>query len=79
MSSPIATPTRYIGLDLHKHYLIALALDPSGEQTGGPWRVALDRLDDWARQHLTRLEAVAVAIPPTPTPCMMHSCPWCPR
>jgi transposase len=62
MSSPIATPTRYIGLDLHKHYLIAIAVDAAGEQTGGPWRVTLDRLDDWARQHLTPLDAVAVEI-----------------
>jgi len=49
-------------LDLHKHYLIALAVNPAGEQTGGPWRVPLDRLDDWARQHLTPLDAVAVEI-----------------
>jgi len=62
MSVPSATPTRFIGLDLHKHYLIALAVDAAGEQTGGPWRVTLDHLDDWARAHLTRLDAVAVEI-----------------
>jgi transposase len=62
MSSSTATPTRFIGLDLHKHYLIALAVDAAGEQTGGPWRVTLEHLNDWARQHLTRLDAVAVEI-----------------
>ena len=62
MSSLTATPTRFIGLDLHKHYLIALAVNPTGEQVGGPWRVTLDHLDAWARQHLTRLDAVAVEI-----------------
>jgi transposase len=62
MSSPSATPTRYIGRDLHKHYLIAIAVDASGEWTGGPWRVTLDRLDNWAHQHLTPLDAVAVEI-----------------
>ena len=62
MSSPSATPTRFIGLDLHKHYLIAIAVNPAGEQTGGPWRVTLDHLEAWARQHLTRLDAVAVEI-----------------
>ncbi len=62
MSSPTTTPTRYIGLDLHKHYLIAVAADPAGEQVGGPWRVTLDHLVTWAHQHLTRLDAVAVEI-----------------
>ena len=62
MSSVSATPTRFVGLDLHKHYLIAMAVDVAGEQTGGPWRVTLDHLDDWARAHLTRLDAVAVEI-----------------
>jgi transposase len=62
MSAPPATPTRFIGLDLHKHYLIALAVDPTGEPVGGPWRVTLSHLDNWAHQHLTRLDAVAVEI-----------------
>ena len=62
MSSPPATPTRFVDIDLHKHYLIALAVDAAGEQTGGPWRVMPEHLDDWARQHLTRLDAVAVEI-----------------
>lgn len=62
MSSPSATPTRFIGLDLHKHYLIAIAVDPAGAHVGGPWRVTLEHFDAWARQHLTRLDAVAVEI-----------------
>ena len=62
MSSLTSTPTRYIGLDLHKHYLIAIAVTPSGVQTGGPWRVTLDHLDAWAHQHLTPLDALAVEI-----------------
>lgn len=61
-SSPPPTPTRFIGLDLHKHYLIAIAVNSAGEQTGGPWRVTLDHLDTWVQQHLTRLDAVAVEI-----------------
>ena len=33
-----ASPQRFIGLDIHKHYLIAIAVNPAGEQIGGPWR-----------------------------------------
>lgn len=62
MSAHPAIPTRFIGFDLHKHYLIALAVDPAGEPIGGPWRVTLEHLDEWARQHLTRQDAVAVEI-----------------
>lgn len=62
MSSLPTNPTRFIGLDLHKHYLIAIAVNSAGEQTGGPWRVTLDHLEAWAREHLAKLDAVAVEI-----------------
>ncbi len=62
MSAPPATPTRFIGLDLHKHYLMALAVNPAGEPIGGPWRVMLEHLDTWTHRHLTPLDAVAVEI-----------------
>jgi len=62
MSAPPTVPTRFIGLDLHKHYLIAVAVDPAGEPVGGPWRVMLDHLEAWAQQHLSQLDAVAVEI-----------------
>lgn len=55
-----SSPTRYIGLDVHKHYLIAIAVNPAGEQIGGPWRVQVLELDAWARRHLTRQDAVAL-------------------
>lgn len=55
-----SSPTRFIGLDVHKHYLIAIAVNPAGEQIGGPWRVQLLELDVWARRHLTRQDAVAL-------------------
>jgi transposase len=55
-----SSPTRFIGLDVHKHYLIAIAVNPAGEQIGGPWRVQLSDLDGWARRHLTRQDAVAL-------------------
>ncbi len=55
-----ASPQRFIGLDIHKHYLIAIAVNPAGEQIGGPWRAELLDLDAWAKRHLTRQDAVAL-------------------
>lgn len=55
-----STPQRFIGLDLHKHYLIAIAVNPAGEQIGGPWRAQLSNLDEWARTHLTPQDAVVL-------------------
>ena len=55
-----ASPQRFIGLDIHKHYLIAIAVNPAGEQIGGPWRAELSELDAWAKRRLTRQDAVAL-------------------
>ncbi len=55
-----ASPQRFIGLDIHKHYLIAIAVNPAGEQIGGPWRAELLELEAWAKRHLTRQDAVAL-------------------
>jgi transposase len=55
-----ATPTRFIGLDVHKHYLIALAVDPSGDQVGGPWRVQVSHLVEWAKKQLSPSDAVVL-------------------
>ena len=55
-----ASPQRFIGLDIHKHYLIAIAVNPAGEQIGGPWRAELLELEAWAKRHLTGQDAVAL-------------------
>ena len=55
-----ASPQRFIGLDIHKHYLIAIAVNPAGEQIGGPWRAELSELDAWAKRRLTDQDAVAL-------------------
>lgn len=60
MAENPASPQRFIGLDIHKHYLIAIAVNPAGEQIGGPWRAELSDLDEWARRHLTRQDALAL-------------------
>lgn len=60
MSEEKSTPKRFIGLDVHKHYLIAIAVNPAGEQIGGPWRAQLLKLDEWAKSHLMPQDAVAL-------------------
>ena len=55
-----STPQRFIGLDLHKHYLIAIGVNPAGEQVCGPYRVQLSHLDEWGRKHLTPQDALAL-------------------
>jgi transposase len=60
MSDSKSTPQRFVGLDVHKHYLIAIAVNPAGEQIGGPWRVQLSNLEEWAKSHLTLEDALAL-------------------
>lgn len=58
MGTPVPTPQRYIGLDIHKHYLIAIGVDPHGAPVLGPRRVEWHELEAWAEQHLTAQDAV---------------------
>jgi transposase len=53
-------PKRFIGLDVHKHYLIATGLDADLHQVYGPQRVQLDRLESWMRKTLTQEDAIAL-------------------
>jgi len=60
MSEEKTVPSRFIGLDVHKHYLIAIGVDAELNQVLGPQRVQLSNLDDWKRKHLTLQDAVAL-------------------
>jgi transposase len=51
---------RFIGLDVHKHYLIAIGVDADLNQVYGPRRVELVRLDAWMRKDLTPDDAVVL-------------------
>jgi hypothetical protein len=53
-------PDRFVGLDVHKHYLIAAAVDPDRNEVMGPRRVPLERLDTWVRKSLTPQDAVVL-------------------
>jgi transposase len=59
-----SSPQRFVGLAarVHKHYLIAIAVNPAGEQIGGPWRAQLADLAGWAQKHLGPQDAIALEV-----------------
>jgi len=52
--------TRYIGLDVHKHYLIALGVDENLETVLTARRVELSNLESWMKKVLTRQDEVVL-------------------
>jgi len=51
---------RYIGLDVHKHYLIALGVDDELQVVLPARRVELAHLESWMKKHLTRQDDVVL-------------------
>lgn len=60
MHTSPARPQRFIGLDLHKHYLIACTVDAEQQLLGSAQRVELSRLDNWIRTQLSTQDAVVL-------------------
>jgi transposase len=60
MSVAMPQPMRYVGLDVHRHYLVAYALDAERKRCFGPQRVPLEDLDSWRKKRLTRADAVVL-------------------
>jgi transposase len=60
MSQEKARPERFVGLDVHKHYLVTAAVDPDKNEILSPRRVPLARLDTWVRKTLTPGDAVVL-------------------
>jgi transposase len=60
MSQEELVPLRFIGLDVHKHYLVAIGVDAELKQVLGPRRVQLRHLDSWMRGALARQDAVVL-------------------
>ena len=52
MSDKRDPPVRYIGLDVHKHYLVAYGVDKEKNRVYGPKRVGYADLDDWIGKDL---------------------------
>lgn len=55
-----STPTRFIGLDVHKHYLVAIGVDRQGNPVFGPQQVAVPKLEEWIPKQLTQHDAVVL-------------------
>jgi transposase len=60
MSGIRQAPTRFIGLDVHKHYLIATGVDAQLNPVLGPQRVHLNHLERWMAKRLTSQDAVVL-------------------
>ena len=55
-----SSPERFIGLDVHKRYLVAYGVDAQRKPVLGPARVSLCRLDQWVGKELTKEDAVVL-------------------
>jgi len=60
MSEFSSPPTRFIGLDIHKEYLVASGVNPAQEMVFGPQRASMRDLEDWVAKYLTPQDAVVV-------------------
>ena len=60
MSSEKPPPIRFIGLDIHKHYLIAVGVDEQLNPLFGPQRVQLSNLEGWIKKTLNPQDAVVL-------------------
>jgi transposase len=55
-----STPTRFIGLDIHKYYLVAIGVDKDMNQVLGPIKVRWSEFESWVQRHLTPEDAVII-------------------
>lgn len=55
-----STPLRFIGLDIHKHYLVASGVDATGTQVFGPQHVPNTEVEKWIPKHLTCQDEVVL-------------------
>ena len=54
---------RYIGLDVHKHYLMALGVDEDLNVVLPARRVELSHLESWMKKNLTKQDNVVLETP----------------
>ena len=52
--------TRYIAIDIHKHYLMIGGIDAHKRIVLQPRRIELHRWADWAKTHLHATDAVVI-------------------
>ncbi len=46
-------PTRFIGLDIHKEYFVAIGVNAQRDVVFGPLRASNYQLEEWILRHLT--------------------------
>jgi len=51
---------RYLALDVHKHYVVAAAVDQRQQVVFGPRRVNMDQLESWSRSTLRTTDLVVL-------------------
>jgi transposase len=52
--------TRFIGLDIHKEYFVAIGVNAQREVVFGPLRVSNYQLEEWILRHLTLEDALVL-------------------
>lgn len=50
--------TRYIGMDIHKHFVMIVGVDANHEVVLTSRRVSTKQLGDWAKKNLTETDEV---------------------
>jgi hypothetical protein len=76
--------TRYVGLDVHKHYVMVGAVDRNQQVVLPPRKVTLLELEGWAQKYLQPSDEVVPSTgsgqawkrPPTPGMCTISSNRW---
>jgi len=56
----MSQPTRFIGLDIHKFYMVAAGVDADQNEVLSPQRVTWERFDAWVTRALTRRDALVI-------------------
>ena len=54
------TKTRYVGFDVHKHYVMVGAVDRYQQRLLPPRKVTLVELEGWGQKHLRRTDQVVL-------------------
>ena len=59
-ASPSGTPTRFVALDVHRHYLVVGAVDAQQSVVLTPRRFGFVAFASWAQDHLSKTDAVVL-------------------
>jgi transposase len=57
---PKASPTRYVALDIHKHYSLVAGVNRDGEEVLSACRVEHEELEGWLKKHLLSTDQVVL-------------------